>query len=174
MNNKTEDPQALIDLSGELPLLPLRNAAVFPGAVVSFELGRPRTIAMAEEIANQTTPAIAVFCQKDADVDEPGADDLEPIGTLVRVAGIVKQPTGTYAIVVEGVERVELKEFVRSDPYPHAKVARVAEVEVADDELDALGLSLRDATREVMSLLPGLPREAKGHVESIGRPAQLA
>jgi ATP-dependent Lon protease len=174
MNNKTEDPQALIDLSGELPLLPLRNAAVFPGAVVSFELGRPRTIAMAEEIANQTTPAIAVFCQKDADVEEPGAEDLHPIGTLVRVAGIVKQPSGTYAIVVEGVERIELREFVRSDPYPRAKVERVTETELADDELDALGASLRDTTREVIRLLPGLPREARAHIESIVRPAQLA
>jgi ATP-dependent Lon protease len=174
MNDTAQDSQTPIDLSGELPLLPLRNAAVFPGAVVSFELGRPRTIAMAEEIAKQTTPALAVFCQKDPEVEEPGADDLHPIGTLARVAGIVKQPSGTYAIVVEGVERIELREFLRSDPYPHAKVARVAEIEVADDELDALGLSLRDTTREVVRLLPGLPREMEGHIESLGRPAQLA
>src|SRR5580698_2067641 len=112
MNNDNEEVQSPIDLSGEIPLLPLRNAAVFPGAVLSFELGRPKTLAMAESIKDLPTPVLAAFCQKDPDVEHPDKEDLYPIGTLVRVAGIVKQPSGTFAVVVEGVERVELSELL--------------------------------------------------------------
>ncbi len=171
--NKVSSPS--VDLTKELPLLPLRNAAVFPGAVVSFELGRPKTVAMAEEIAKQETPALAVFTQKDPAIEEPGPDDLYTIGTVARVAGIVKQEAGTYAIVVEGVERIELKSFVSAGPYPLVKVERCEEqVARGDSELDALMLTLRDTTREVLALLPGVPREVRGHVDSITDPGALA
>jgi ATP-dependent Lon protease len=165
-----------IDWSQPLPLLPLRNAVVFPGAVVTFELGRPKTVAMAEEIAKQETPSLAVFSQKDSDVEEPGVDDLHSMGTLVRVVGIVKQPSGTYAIVVEGVQRILLQKLIATGPYPLVEVT-AAEESVspdADDELDALVLSLRDTMRDVIKHLPGIPRAVVGHIESIGRPGLLA
>jgi ATP-dependent Lon protease len=173
-NEKNTESQSTIDLSGSIPVLPLRNAAVFPGAVVSFELGRPRTLAMAESIKDLPSPVLATFCQKDAEVEHPGVEDLYPIGTLVRVAGIVKQASGTYAIVVEGVERVELAELDESSAFPRARVNRVDELLVKDEELDALFLSLRDTTREIMKHLPALPPEAKKQVEALDNPVMLA
>jgi ATP-dependent Lon protease len=172
--NSTQESQATIDLSGELPLLPLRNAAVFPGAVLSFELGRPKTLAMAESLQNVAAPVLAAFCQKDADVEHPDAEDLHPIGTLVRVAGMVKQPSGTFAIVVEGIERIELKELIKGDDFPRVKVARVSEPVVVSDEIDALMMSLRDTVDEVLKLLPGMPREVRAHLKSVASPASLA
>jgi ATP-dependent Lon protease len=175
-NTPQSPPSSPIDWSRALPLLPLRNAAVFPGAVITFELGRPKTVAMAEEISKQETPSLAVFSQKNADVQEPGVEDLHPVGTLVRVVGIVKQPSGTYAIVVEGVERIQLETLSTSEPYPLVLVTPLQEVVSpdADDELDALTMSLRDSTREVIKLLPGIPRAVVGHLESIVRPSALA
>jgi ATP-dependent Lon protease len=173
MNNESKlSPQ--IDLSGDLFLLPLRNAIVFPGSVVTFEIGRAKTVAMAEEVAKLETPVLVAFCQKDPAVEDPGQDDLYPVGTLVRVAGIVKQPTGRYAIVVEGVERVELREITSSEPFARAKVSRLVEDNAADDELDALGMSLKDTMREVVKLLPGLPRGIIGQLDSIRSPGALA
>src|SRR5580692_8113920 len=157
MNNESK-LSSQIDLSGDLFLLPLRNAIVFPGSVVTFEIGRAKTVAMAEEVAKLEAPVLVAFCQKDPAVEDPGQDDLYPVGTRVRVAGIVKQPTGRYAIVVEGVERVELREITSSAPFTRAKVERLVEDNAADDELDALGMSLRDTMRDVVKLLPGLPR----------------
>jgi ATP-dependent Lon protease len=178
MNTNTpQSPQSPPnDWSRALPLLPLRNAAVFPGAVVTFELGRPKTVAMAEEIAKLDTPSLAVFSQKDADVEEPGMEDLHPIGTLVKVVGIVKQPSGTYAVVVEGVQRIVLQKLTTGGPYPLVEVVPADEIVPpgADDELDALMMSLRDNTREVIKHLPSIPRAVIGHLESIERPAALA
>ncbi len=170
----TQSPST--DWSRALPLLPLRNATVFPGTVITFELGRPKTVTMAEEIAKQETPTLAVFTQKDADVEEPGKDDLYPIGTLVRVAGIVKQPSGTYGIVVEGVERIELGSIETTEPYPLVVVTPAPQIPApaSDDELAALVLSLKETTRDVIKLLPGVPRAVIGHLESITSPDTLA
>jgi ATP-dependent Lon protease len=173
MNNESK-PTSQTDLSGDLFLLPLRNAIVFPGSVVSFEIGRPKTVAMAEEVAKLEAPLLVAFCQKDAAVEDPTREDLYPVGTLVRVAGVVKQPSGRYAMVVEGIERVELREITTSVPFTRAKVDRIPEVDAADDELDALGMSLKDTMREVVKLLPGLPRGLTGHIDSITRPGVLA
>jgi ATP-dependent Lon protease len=173
MNNESKLANS-IDLSGDLFLLPLRNAVVFPGSVVTFELGRAKTVAMAEEVAKLEAPHLVAFCQKDPAVEDPAKEDFYPVGTLVRVAGVVKQPTGRYAIVVEGIERVELRDITSSSPYSRARVERLAEEDAADDELDALGMSLKDTMREVVKLLPGLPRGIVGHMESIRRPGALA
>ena len=119
MNNESK-PTSQTDLSGDLFLLPLRNAIVFPGSVVSFEIGRPKTVAMAEEVAKLEAPLLVAFCQKDAAVEDPTREDLYPVGTLVRVAGVVKQPSGRYAMVVEGIARVELREITTSVPFTRA------------------------------------------------------
>jgi ATP-dependent Lon protease len=174
MKNDNEEKENAIDVSGPIPLLPLRNAAVFPGAIVSFELGRPKTLAMAESIKDLPAAVLAAFCQKDPDVEHPGKDDLYSIGTLVRVAGIVKQPSGTYAIVVEGAERIELTDLEQDGDFPRARVKRVTETQVNDAELDALFLNLKDTTQEILKHLPGIPREVKKHLESIESPATLA
>jgi ATP-dependent Lon protease len=163
-----------IDISGEIPLLPLRNAVVFPGAVVSFELGRPKSVAMAESLKDVESPVLAAFSQKDPDVEHPDADDMHPIGTLVRLAGMVKQSSGTYAIVVEGVERVELEELVTTGDFPRVKVKRITESVGSGDELDALAMSLRDTTREILKLLPGMPREVMAHLEAVEGAGALA
>ncbi len=172
MNNESK-LTTQVDLSGDLFLLPLRNAIVFPGSVVTFEIGRPKTVAMAEEVAKLEAPHLVTFCQKDPAVEDPALEDFYPVGTLVRVAGVVKQPTGRYAIVVEGLERVELREITSSEPYSRARVERLAEDVAGDDELDALRLSLKDTMAEVVKLLPGLPRGVVGHMESL-RPGALA
>jgi ATP-dependent Lon protease len=175
MNEKSlKRSPAPIDISGELPLLPLRNATVFPGAVVSFELGRPKSVAMAEAIKDLESPILVAFSQKDPDVEHPEAEDLHAIGTLVRLAGMVKQASGTYAVVVEGAERVELTELVTTGEFPRVKVARVKETLVPGDELDAVAMSLRDTTREILKLLPGMPREVTAHLDAIDGPAALA
>jgi ATP-dependent Lon protease len=173
MNNNSK-PSTQIDLSGDLFLLPLRNAIVFPGSVVTFEIGRPKTVAMVEEVAKLEVPHLVAFCQKDPAVEDPAMEDFYPVGTLVRVAGVVKQPSGRYAIVVEGIERVELREITSSAPCSRARVERLPEDTTDDDELDALGLSLKDTMREVVKLLPGLPRGIVEHMESFRRPGALA
>ena len=156
------------------PLLPLRGAVVFPGSTVPFEIGRPKTIALVEHVLAENLPYVVVFPQRVADTADPGQADLYELGTLARVVGIEKQRKGNYVVVLEGLARVRL---VSLEPPTSFLVARVEPVEVAivnDDELAALGMSLRDATRDLIQLLPDISREIVGRVEAIESPADLA
>ena len=156
------------------PLLPLRGAVVFPGTTVPFEIGRPKTIALVEHVVAENLPYVVVFPQRAADTADPGQAELHEHGTLARVLRVDKQRKGTYAVVLEGVARVRL---VSLEPPTSFLVARVEQVDVPiveDDELAALGMSLRDVTRDLIQLLPDIPREIVGRVEAIDSPADLA
>jgi ATP-dependent Lon protease len=167
--------QPTVNYASTFPVLPLRGAVLFPGATVPFEIGRPKTIALAEQVIAQSLPFLVVFPQRVANVDDPGAADLHEHGTLARVVGVEKQRKGTYAVILEGVARVRLASIESTTPYLEARVepVEVAAV-VADDEMAALGMSLRDATRALIELLPGIPREIADRLDAIASPVELA
>jgi ATP-dependent Lon protease len=166
--------QPTANYASTFPVLPLRGAVLFPGATVPFEIGRPKTIALAEQLIAQNLPYLVVFPQRVATVDDPGAADLHEHGTLARVMGVEKQRKGTYAVILEGVARVRLASIETTTPYLEARVEPVEVPVVADDELAALGMSLRDATRDLIELLPGIPREITARVDAITSPVELA
>ncbi len=177
-------PQVETSEDGLLPLLPLRNAVLFPGIVVSFDVGRTKSIALAEHLAARGSSGadvtVAVFTQKDGHTDEPGVDDLHPIGVLARVVGAARQKNGTWSLVLEGRERLRLEALTKLEPFYEGRVSSLvaaAATEGAgelDSELEALGMSLKDATREVLKFLPGLPREMANRFEAIEEPGKLA
>src|SRR5512135_2809810 len=69
----------------ELPVLPIRNAVLFPGAVAPFDVGREKSVALVEDVDNLPGPVIAIFAQRDPSTDDPGAEDLYPVGCAARV-----------------------------------------------------------------------------------------
>ncbi len=166
----------------ESPILTLRNAVLFPGIVVSFDVGRAKSVALAEHIAARASSnpniTVAVFTQRDGRKDEPEMDDLHPIGVLARVVGAARQKDGTWAVILEGKERIRLEALTREAPFFEGRVTTVTtsheDAADKDSELEALGMSLKDATREVLKFLPGLPREMAGRFESIEEPGRLA
>jgi ATP-dependent Lon protease len=166
--------QPIPNYASTFPLLPLRGAVIFPGATVPFEIGRPKTIALAERVIAANVPFIVVFPQRVAGVDDPGSADLYEHGTLTRVVGVDRQKKGTYAVLLEGVARVRLTSIETSTPFLEARVEPIDVPIVQDDELTALGMSLRDVTRDLITLLPGIPREIVARLEGIDAPGDLA
>ena len=178
MADNTETTIAIPDLTRPWPLLPLRSAVLFPNVVVPFDIGRPKTIALAKSLAEALStkePAYVVaFTQKRPNIDDPAEADLHPIGTLSRVLGAVKQDDGNYALIVQGITRVRLDSIVEAAPFYRAKVEAVASAEETDAELDALGLSLREAMSELLGRVPQLPRELVGQLASVMGTGALA
>ncbi len=166
--------QPIVDYDSSFPLLPLRGSVLFPSATAPYEVGRPKTVALVERVAAEKIPYVVVFAQRDAAVEDPARADLHDLGTLARVVGVEKQRKGTYAIVVEGVARVRLGSIERTGPYLEARVEPVAQDAASDDdELRALGLSLREATGKLLELVP-VPRELAARVGAIQAPGELA
>ncbi len=166
--------QPIADYDSSFPLLPLRGGVLFPMATVPYEIGRPKTVALVERVVADRIPYVVVFAQREAGVDEPSPSDLHDLGTLARVVAVEKRRKGTYAIVVEGVARVRLSSIERTTPYMQARVEPVEPTATRDDdELQALGLSLREAAGSFLELLP-VAREVAARVAAIQAPGELA
>ncbi|MBX3233688.1 MAG: endopeptidase La [Labilithrix sp.] len=167
-----EDDQ--VQFGDELPVLPIRNAVLFPGAVAPFDVGREKSVALVEDVDNFPSPVIAIFAQKDPATDDPGADDLHQVGCAARVLKALKHSSGNYSLILQGLTRIRLDDVSQSAPYLKAKVKRLEESGVDDDEAEALSMSLRDIAKQVIQLMPELPREAGSLIDSIQAPGALA
>src|ERR1700759_3763541 len=158
----------------ELPVLPIRNAVLFPGAVAPFDVGREKSVALVEDVDNLPGPIIAIFAQRDPSTDDPGAEDLYPVGCAARVLKALKHSSGNYSLILQGLTRIKLEHVTGTSPYLKAKIKRLDEPQTEDVEAEALAMSLRDIAKQVIQLMPELPREAASLMESIQEPGQLS
>ena len=172
--SRGEKDEAEVQFGDELPVLPIRNAVLFPGAVAPFDVGREKSVALVEDVDNFPSPVIAIFAQKDPATDDPGADDLHPVGCAARVLKALKHSSGNYSLILQGLTRIKLEDVSQASPYLKAKVKRLEETGVDDDEAEALSMSLRDIAKQVIQLMPELPREAGSLIDSIQAPGALA
>jgi ATP-dependent Lon protease len=167
-------PDEDVPFGDELPVLPIRNAVLFPGNVAPFDVGREKSVALVEGVDSLPSPVIAIFAQKDPATDDPGFDDLYPVGCAARVLKALKHSSGNYSLILQGLVRIRLESVTQSSPYLKATVRRLEEPGAADVEAEALAMSLRDIAKQVIQLMPELPREAGSLVDSIQAPGALA
>ncbi|UCF46644.1 MAG: endopeptidase La [Myxococcales bacterium] len=163
-----------IEFGDELPVLPIRNAVLFPAAVAPFDVGREKSVALVEDIENLDQPIIAIIAQRDPSTDDPDQSDLYPVGVAARVLKALKHSSGNYSLILQGLVRIRLEQMVTSEPYIRARVSRLHEPPAEDVESEALAMSLRDIAKQVIQLMPELPREAGSLIDSIQERGQLA
>jgi ATP-dependent Lon protease len=163
-----------VQFGDELPVLPIRNAVLFPGAVAPFDVGREKSVALVEDVDNLSSPVIAIFAQRDPSTDDPGKEDLHQVGCAARVLKALKHSSGNYSLILQGLTRIRLEDVTQNAPYLKAKIGRLEEAGIDDDEAEALSMSLRDIAKQVIQLMPELPREAGSLIDSIQAPGALA
>src|SRR6185295_10748756 len=100
-------PEETVVFGDELPVLPIRNAVLFPGAVAPFDVGREKSVALVEDVDNLTSPVIAIFAQ--------------------RVLKALKHSSGNYSLILQGVVRIRLEGVTSQAPYLKAKIRRLEE-----------------------------------------------
>ena len=158
----------------ELPVLPIRNAVLFPGAVAPFDVGREKSVALVENIESLDQPIIAIFAQRDPSTDDPNQGDLYPVGVAARVLKALKHSSGNYSLILQGLVRVRMEQLAATQPFLRARISRLSESTTEDVESEALAMNLRDVAKQVIHLMPELPREASSLIDSIQEPGQLA
>jgi ATP-dependent Lon protease len=158
----------------ELPVLPIRNAVLFPGAVAPFDVGREKSVALVEDLDNLGSPVIAIFAQRDPNTDDPGGPDLFPVGVAARVLKALKHSSGNYSLILQGLVRIRLEGVTSHEPYLKARISRLDVPKAEDVETEALAMSLRDIAKQVIQMMPELPREAGSLVDSMQEPGSLA
>src|SRR5437870_12256494 len=114
MSDKKQPPTArpedeAVQFGDELPVLPIRNAVLVPGAVAPFDVGREKSVALVEDIDNLTQPVIAIFAQRDPSTDDPAQGDLFPVGVAARVLKALKHSSGNYSLILQGLVRIRME-----------------------------------------------------------------
>lgn len=141
------------------PILTLRNAVLFPGTVMPLVVGRPKTLSLLADISG-TNSLIGIVTQKDRAIDDPQPDDLYTVGTLARALKVVQETGQGSHILVQGIRRFRIRNFVQSDPYLVAEIEDCEEISRDDVEVDALMRNVREAAAEMLSILPEAPPAA--------------
>ena len=154
-------------------IIPVRGAVLFPGTVLPITIGRPRSIAGAQEAVRRELP-VGLVLQRDPQIEDPGAADLHPIGTTALVLRYLTAPDGSHHMVCQGQHRFRIIEFLPGYPYLVARIERVGDSEVRNSELEARLLHLKNLSREALELLPQAPAELGAAIQGVEGGGQLA
>ncbi len=168
------DSQFEQQLAMGMPILPLRNSVMFPASVVPINVGREKSVLVIEALSKSTDQLVAVLSQRSAEVEDPGWEDLYTVGTASRILKVVKLGDGNYSVVLQGVHRIRLVEPLTDSPYLIGRVQALPVENINDVEIEALATNLRETARQLISLLPNLPRDAAGVLDSVSDPGILA
>ncbi|NLM96702.1 MAG: endopeptidase La [Halanaerobiaceae bacterium] len=157
----------------ELPLLASRGVVVFPHMVIPLLVGRDKSIEALEK-AMLDEREIVVTAQKDEYIEEPEQDDLCRIGTITEIKQLVKLPNGMIKVIVEGIKRAKILEFLEEEDYFSVLVEIYDDEEEIDVEMKALMRSALDGFQEYIKYNRHLPAEAILSVGNIEEPGRLA
>jgi ATP-dependent Lon protease len=157
-----------------LPILPLRNSVLFPRSVVPVNVGRPRSVRLVEDLVGQQNALVGVVAQRSSETVEPSFEDLYEVGTLARVVKVIRLGRANYSVVLSGLGRFRIIAPASLEPYMRARSQELADEGMDDPELMAATHRLRESTREVLALLPNLPKETTGILDSEQHPGALA
>jgi ATP-dependent Lon protease len=153
-----------------LIILPVRNVVLYPGIMLPLALGRPKSIAAAQEAARSERP-IGVVLQRRAEAEDPVPDDMYQVGTIATILRYITAPDGQHHIVVQGQQRFRVREFLSGYPFMAARIERIEEPEDSDAELQARLVLLKQRAIEALQLLPQVPPELINAVQAVTSPS---
>jgi ATP-dependent Lon protease len=159
-------PDALI-------IVPVRNTVLFPGLVLPITLGRPKSIAAAQQ-AVRDQRQVGILLQRSAEVEDPAAIDMHRMGTLANVVRYITTPDGSHHLVCQGEQRFQIVEYLSGWPFLVARVHRISEPETRTPEIEARFVNLKAQAVEAVELLPQAPAELVAAIQSIEAAPALA
>ena len=168
-----DDSDQGMDNTMQTPLLPLRDIIVFPHMVVPLFVGRQKSIRALEEASRKQT-SIFLASQKDARTNEPGEDDIYPIGTLGSVVQMLKLPDGTVKVLVEGKKRGKIARYLTHPEFFLVEVEELDDVVGQGTEVGAVVREVHSAFENYVKVKKKIPPEMVMSVSSIEEPGKLA
>ncbi|MCI5042577.1 MAG: endopeptidase La [Donghicola eburneus] len=160
-------------LNSSYPVLPLRDIVVFPHMIVPLFVGREKSVRALEEVMADDKQ-ILLSSQIDASVDDPDTDGIYRVGVLANVLQLLKLPDGTVKVLVEGVARVKIKEYLDNEAFFEAR-AEYLDEEMGDEAaVIALENSVADEFERYAKIKKNIPEEALSNVAETDEPGKLA
>jgi len=157
----------------ELAILPLRGLVVYPMTAVPIRVGQPRSIKLIDDAVVEKR-VIGLVASQDPDLVEPGPEDVYRVGVVAMVHRLFKAPDETITLIVQGLRRIRIDEFVGTEPYLTARVTEIPETVQETVEVEALQRSVVETFRRLTDLLPAVPEELMLMALNVDNPLQLA
>ncbi len=168
-----DSPEEAVPPSSGMPVLPLRDVVVYPHMVIPLFVGREKSI-VALDLAMKADKRILLVAQKQADVDDPKAEDLYRVGTVATILQLLKLPDGTVKVLVEGVDRASIEKLVEGEFFS-AEVTALPDVERYEErEMDVLTRSVITQFEQYVKLNKKVPPEILTSLAGIEQAGRLA
>ncbi|MGI5838133.1 MAG: endopeptidase La [bacterium] len=157
----------------EIPLLPLRGVMVFPYMVIHLDVGRDKSIKALDK-AMLMDRLILLVTQKDAKTDEPKAGDLYRVGTIAEIKQLIKIPGGAIKVLVEGIARAKIIEYLPEDSLLFARAEEIPDNEEKTTETEALMRSVLKQFEQYTKLSKKVPPDTLVSIANIEDGGRLA
>ncbi|UJL44986.1 endopeptidase La [Virgibacillus sp. NKC19-16] len=157
----------------QVPLLPLRGLLVFPSMVLHLDVGRDKSVAALEQ-AMMGDQTIFLAAQKKVSLEEPDTKDIYQIGTLAKVNQMLKLPNGTLRILVEGIHRGEIVQYIDNEEEFVVEIEKLEDVHGEKNEEEALMRTLLQQFEQYIKLSKKITTETLATVSDIEEPGRLA
>jgi ATP-dependent Lon protease len=167
-----EDP-ASVTVPPELPILPLRGVVIFPSAIVPLLISRGSSLKLVDDCLKGDR-ILGLAAQKNAEDENPEPGALFSRGSAGRILKMLKYPDGSMRILIQGIQRIEIKEYLQYEPYLRARVALLSDNVQTSRDLSALQAHMVSQFSKFVSMVPYLPDELQGVVMNIKDPARVA
>ena len=158
-----------VEIDGPVPILPLRNMVLFPCVMTPINITRKTSMKVVER-AEKNGSIIAVFCQRSAEVENPSAEDLYPVGVAARVVRVLDLPESNSSVILQGLGRIELKSILSSKPYLMGEVSSLKEFLPEGGslvEFDMLMQEVRKRAQRLIEISEQLPSEAQFAIRNL-------
>jgi ATP-dependent Lon protease len=159
--------------SDAIIIIPVRNTVLFPGMMFPITIGRPKSIAAAQQAVREQRP-IGIVMQRNAEAADPTPAEIHRMGTVANIARYVTAADGTHHLVCQGEQRFQITEFLEGWPFYVARVLLIPESNLMTPEVEARLVNLKGQAVEAVQLLPGAPPDLAAAIQSIDSPALLA
>ena len=171
---ETDSPSSTFQIPESLPVLPIRDAVVFPSMILPLFVARPVSI-RAIEAALDSERVLALVTQRDPDIEEPTPEDLYGFGTVGMIMRLMRLPDGRLKVLVQGLSKLRVGDFLRSEPYLEAKIEElpVEQPPAWTVEIEALVRGVHERIEELLPL-KHLPPEILSVTAQVDDPGKLA
>jgi len=167
-----EEDLSDISVPEVLPVLPLRGVVVFPSAIVPLLISRGPSLKVVEH-ALAGDRMLAMVAQKHPEEEEPKPDGLFVRGTAGRILKMLKYPDSSVRILVQGLRRIELAEFVQTEPFYTARVRQLGDVHQQSADIEPMQAHMVNQFAKFVSMIPYLPDELQVVAMNIKDPGKV-
>ena len=169
----TEGKSEKLKIPKEIPVLPVKDTVVFPGMVSALTVYTERDLKLLNNVLAGNR-FLALVAQKEKDIKVIKQTDLYNFATAAVVLQMLRMPDNSAKMLVQGIKRIRIDEYIQNDPYFKAKITILEDIIENDMETEALARNAADQFIRMISMVPSLPEELKIAIVNIDSPSRLA